>query len=128
MPPPFWDVPTDAEYAMELISQRVAAGLDVTPARKRKKSDVTESADVTSRSEKNSSSQGNSSSSVDWKKWGNRVAIGKSAVSDIKRLRPGSPVGHRLIAVFFYSLGSDLLCPSGWFTKCGLLDTLFLQG
>lgn len=111
---------------MQLISQRVAAGLDITPSRKRKKSDVTESADVASGHKKSSSSQGNSSSPVDWKKWGDRVSIGKSAISDIKRLRPGSPVGHRLRAVF--SVCSDVLYSSGWFTKRGLLDTHFLQG
>ncbi|KAK7694679.1 hypothetical protein QCA50_001867 [Cerrena zonata] len=31
--PPSWPVPTDAEYAMELISQRVARGLEVRPRR-----------------------------------------------------------------------------------------------
>jgi hypothetical protein len=32
LPPAFDDVPTDADYAMELISQRVASGLDVKPS------------------------------------------------------------------------------------------------
>src|ERR1700727_2034085 len=36
LPPPFSDVPTDADYAMELISKRITAGLPVTPARIRK--------------------------------------------------------------------------------------------
>lgn len=88
---------------MELISQRVAAGLDVTPSRKHKRSDATESADVDSSHKKGSSSQGSSSSPIDWKKWGDRVAIGKSAVSDIKRLKPGNPVSPRLRGRFFYA-------------------------
>ncbi|KJA29117.1 hypothetical protein HYPSUDRAFT_61151 [Hypholoma sublateritium FD-334 SS-4] len=102
LPPPFADVPTDAEYAMELISQRVAAGLDVTPSRKHKNPGATESADVSSSHKNGNFSQGSSSSSIDWKKWGDRVAIGKSAVNDIKRLKPGNPVvwppRHPLIA------------------------------
>lgn len=33
LPPPMLNVPTDTEYAMELISQRVAAGLEISPTR-----------------------------------------------------------------------------------------------
>lgn len=32
LPPPFAEIPTDAEYAMHLISSRVAAGQDVLPS------------------------------------------------------------------------------------------------
>ncbi|KAF8168110.1 hypothetical protein B0H34DRAFT_46392 [Crassisporium funariophilum] len=99
LPPPLDDVPTDAEYAMQLISQRVAAGLEVKPAKAMKhgkKQQTADSIDTASLAEgsrnkhKGSLSQGNEGS-IDWKKWGDRVAMGKSAVNDIKRLKPGKP-------------------------------------
>jgi hypothetical protein len=37
IPPPLFDVPTDAEYAMSIISQRVDRGEDVLPPERRKK-------------------------------------------------------------------------------------------
>ncbi|KAF9478527.1 hypothetical protein BDN70DRAFT_879870 [Pholiota conissans] len=92
LPALFADVPTDAEYAMELISQRVAAGLDTKPARSRKNhanSDSVESLDNLPNRTEGSSSQSSKVTSIDWKKWGDRVAFGKSAIGDIKRLRPG---------------------------------------
>ncbi|KIM48214.1 hypothetical protein M413DRAFT_22743 [Hebeloma cylindrosporum] len=80
VPLPFRDVPTDAEYAMELISQRG------------KKQESPDHLGMSSSAQKlqDTFSQENGSS-IDWKKWGDRVAIGKTAVTDIKRLRPGNP-------------------------------------
>jgi len=37
VPPPFFNVPTDTDYATELIAQRVAAGLDVKPSAQSKR-------------------------------------------------------------------------------------------
>jgi hypothetical protein len=34
LPPPLWNVPTDTDYAMELMAERVAKGLDVRPSSK----------------------------------------------------------------------------------------------
>ncbi|KAG8907748.1 hypothetical protein FRB99_002247 [Tulasnella sp. 403] len=31
IPPPFWDVPTDAEHAMEVMARRLATGQSITP-------------------------------------------------------------------------------------------------
>lgn len=102
MPPPFNDVPTDAEYAMELISQRVATGLQVKPNKPSKGGKKQEPSDdvgisTSAQMHKGSLSQENDSS-IDWKKWGDRVAVGKTALTDIKRLKPGKPV--RLLASF----------------------------
>ena len=75
LPPAFSDVPTDVEYAMQLISQRAAAGLDIKPV-KRDRGTIVEPF----------SEEGLSQASeipIDWKKWGNRLALGKSTVNDI---------------------------------------------
>jgi hypothetical protein len=84
---------------MELISQRVAAGLQVKPNKpskggKRKESSDDVGISTSAQMHKGSLSQENDSS-IDWKKWGDRVAVGKSVVTDIKRLRP-----VRLLASF----------------------------
>lgn len=105
LPPLFDNIPTDAEYAMELISQRVAAGLDTRPTRSQKKhlnSDSVESFDSVSKDTKGSLSSSSKDKSIDWKKWGDRVAIGKSAIGDIKRLNPGKPVST--LRILFASL------------------------
>ena len=105
IPPPFDDVPTDAEYAMELISQRVAAGLEVKPARANRNRKKQQSTDNLLRTE--TASKRKSATSVangngfDWKKWGGRVATGKSAVNDMKRLTPGKGVSD-----FFFPVAS----------------------
>lgn len=105
MPLPFNDVPTDTEYAMELISQRVAAGLQVKPNRPlkvRKKQELSDNVENSTSAQKHKGgvSQENDSS-IDWKKWGDRVAIGKFAINDIKRLRPRKPVRllHSFVAL-----------------------------
>lgn len=87
---------------MELISQRVAAGLQVKPNKPSKGGKTRELSDdvgisTSTQKHKGSLSQENNSS-IDWKKWGDRVAVGKSVVTDIKRLRPGKLV--RLLASF----------------------------
>jgi hypothetical protein len=81
---------------MELISQRVAAGLQIKPnkpSKGGKKQDPSDDVGISTPAQKHkgSLSQENDSS-IDWKKWGDRVAVGKIAVTDIKRLRPGKPV------------------------------------
>ncbi|KAJ3513821.1 hypothetical protein NLJ89_g2734 [Agrocybe chaxingu] len=98
LPPPLHDVPTDAEYAMELISQRITAGLPVEaakPSKHRKKNRSTESLpspppSAKIQAHKTSRSEG-WQPSVDWKKFGDRVASGKSAIQDLKRLKRGKP-------------------------------------
>ncbi|KAJ6621738.1 hypothetical protein B0H10DRAFT_973230 [Mycena sp. CBHHK59/15] len=87
LPPAFADVPTDAEYAMELISQRVAAGLDVIPARstRAKKNDKNEQ-EVADDIAKSDSQRQKQDKDVNWKKWGERAAIGMTWAEDGKRL------------------------------------------
>ncbi|PIL31936.1 hypothetical protein GSI_06640 [Ganoderma sinense ZZ0214-1] len=80
IPSPLSFVPSDTEYAMELVSQRVARGLPVTAKQKKPgmqslDSNVPEGED----------GQG-SSSSVDWKKVGERIASTKEMASDVKGL------------------------------------------
>ncbi|KAH7930950.1 hypothetical protein BV22DRAFT_999354 [Leucogyrophana mollusca] len=96
LPPAFADAPTDADYAMELISQRVANGLDVLPSaaqhsRDRSQSNPQSVANLSTTSfsvtqEDPPSSTAGGSSGVDWKKWGGRVALGKSWIEDGKRV------------------------------------------
>lgn len=97
MPPAFADAPTDADYAMELISQRVAAGLDVKPPRPRrsnkKKNPAAAANDPDPIKREDTHSQPDArDKSVDWKKWGERAAIGKAWAEDGKRLMTGNQV------------------------------------
>lgn len=75
---------------MELISQRVASGLDVKPTvlkkpKKPKTQIVETSGDDPIKPE-------NDGKPVDWKKWGDRAALGKAWVGDGKRLLTGGEV------------------------------------
>ncbi|KAF7320350.1 RAD21/Rec8 N-terminal domain protein [Mycena kentingensis (nom. inval.)] len=113
-PPPFNDAPTDAEYAMELISLRVAAGLDVRPRRpngeRRETRDTRDDADdtasfneassptspvPTSTSIRPSSPREQPRSGVDWKKWGSRAAMSLDLVEDTKRVFTGEGTASR---------------------------------
>lgn len=102
LPPAFGDLPTDADYAMELISQRVAAGLDVRTSTPRHDQRLYEE---TSRSASNVSLPESSTSSIrsrslappplpprrgskdgpDWAKWGQRAATGIQFANDTKK-------------------------------------------
>ena len=93
-PPLFHNVPTDAEYAMELISQRVARGLDVKPKKRRTKSGTpsqesdrfsfrTSAGDARSMRSFGSSE---SSSSGKWQKFANHVDTSKNIAKDAKKL------------------------------------------
>ncbi|KAL4243508.1 GRAM domain-containing protein 4 [Abortiporus biennis] len=77
-------VPTDAEYAMELISQRVARGLDVKPKPRRKTSES--SLNDTPGGVETTSRGSVADISVDWKKWGQRAAHTKSWTKDVKSI------------------------------------------
>ncbi|KAJ7125590.1 hypothetical protein C8R43DRAFT_710389 [Mycena crocata] len=87
LPPAFSDVPTDADYAMELISRRVAAGLDVQPARlpRAKQHDKKENSDTETDTVRRQKSQ-KKDNDVDWKKWGERAAVGMTWAEDGKRI------------------------------------------
>ncbi|KAK7064240.1 RNA cytidine acetyltransferase [Favolaschia claudopus] len=87
LPPAFSDVPTDAEYAMELISQRVAAGLPIQPVRvpKNARRDTQGSDDAATQSGDVQPQNTNRDKEIDWKKWGERAAAGASWVGDSKR-------------------------------------------
>lgn len=86
------DAPTDADYAIEIITQRIARGEEIKPPRKPRSSSARAnspneadlsailSPDTSSRSQVQSSNDG-----VDWKKWGSRVAHGKSLLSEGKQ-------------------------------------------
>ncbi|EJF66720.1 hypothetical protein DICSQDRAFT_164561 [Dichomitus squalens LYAD-421 SS1] len=79
-PSPLSIVPTDTEYAMELISQRVARGLPVKARRKR----FGRQSSKSSLFEAESALGHGSSSSVDWKKVGERIATTKEMAGDLK--------------------------------------------
>lgn len=75
---------------MELISQRVASGLDVKPtALKKPKRAKTQNLETTG---EDAIKTGTDGKPVDWKKWGDRAALGKSWADDGKRLFTGGEV------------------------------------
>ncbi|KAJ7103544.1 hypothetical protein B0H15DRAFT_812642 [Mycena belliarum] len=86
-PPAFSDVPTDAEYAMELISQRVAAGLDFRPPQssRAKRSDKMEQDDDPTATDTKPTRKPQDKD-IDWKRWGERAAVGMTWAEDGKRL------------------------------------------
>ncbi|KAJ3857779.1 hypothetical protein EV368DRAFT_29378 [Lentinula lateritia] len=106
IPPAFQDVPTDAEFAMEVISRRIAAGLDVNPSKrssqKSRPSPValseikTDDATSSSAPTTPGGSKTEKGKDVDWKKWGERAAIGKAWMVDKKLVskKPDVSVSH----------------------------------
>ena len=68
---------------MALISQRVAAGLEIKPIKR----DGLHQRGTTVESLLNENGR-TSEDLINWKRWGNRIAFGKSAVSAISGLNP----------------------------------------
>ncbi|KAJ8522580.1 hypothetical protein ONZ45_g871 [Pleurotus djamor] len=95
IPPLFVDVPTDAEFALEVITNRVATGLPIT-----KPSQAPPKTSVTSDVGESSIATLPSSARINWKKWGGRVATGKTWVGDKHRLlNPGSSSRPRIVDI-----------------------------
>ena len=68
---------------MALISQRVAAGLEIKPIKRdglHQRGTIVESL--------LNENGGASDTPINWKRWGNRIALGKSTVSAITGLNP----------------------------------------
>ncbi|KAH7883573.1 hypothetical protein F5I97DRAFT_1539034 [Phlebopus sp. FC_14] len=93
IPPPFADAPTDAEYAIELITKRVASGdYSVLPASKSDSNHSSASssainmARASNESDVTLESQSHDNGGINWRKWGARVAHGKSWINDGKQL------------------------------------------
>ncbi|EIW86737.1 hypothetical protein CONPUDRAFT_141148 [Coniophora puteana RWD-64-598 SS2] len=93
LPPAFDNVPTDADYAMDLISQRVANGLDVRPKSRARPPNPSPSPTNASTSNLPVSSHvfeqeatPRSKDGLNWQKMGTHVARGKAWVEDGKRL------------------------------------------
>ncbi|TFK57092.1 hypothetical protein OE88DRAFT_1650667 [Heliocybe sulcata] len=84
LPPPLDALPTDADYAMDLISQRVARGLDVRPSNKRHGSS-NPAVSTPSLAEQ----PGDVDNNAKWKKWGERVAHGKAWIEGGRQLLKG---------------------------------------
>ncbi|KAJ4499630.1 hypothetical protein C8R41DRAFT_915363 [Lentinula lateritia] len=94
IPPAFQDVPTDAEFAMEVISRRIAAGLDVNPSKRSSQQSrpspvalgeiKTDDATSSSAPTTPGGNKPEKGKDVDWKKWGERAAIGKAWIADKK--------------------------------------------
>ena len=84
---------------MQLISQRVAAGLEIKPIKRdrlHQRSTVAESLPEQGLKVARDLPQG-SENPIDWKKWGNRVAQGKSAVSDLSGFKFGNLVRRNAV-------------------------------
>jgi hypothetical protein len=98
LPPPFSNAPTDTDYAMELISQRVAAGLPVKPKSRKRHSRATSTSSIPEAVASGSRDLPDAKAeedSVDWKKWGERAAVGKAWADDGKRLLTKGQVSHQ---------------------------------
>lgn len=93
---------------MDLISQRVASGLDVKPTALRKlKTTKTQNIETGEEGAIKSSRDGKP---VDWKKWGDRAAIGKAWADDSKRLFTGNEVRY---CCFLFKLAGFIVGDSG---------------
>lgn len=109
---------------MQLISQRIALGLDVKPTkiqnRKRNRSQTLNSLDtLTGETNRPGHKQSQSDDkSVDWKKWSDRVAFGKSLATDGKRLLTNQRVSECLQLSRLWSL---IIIPSFLRAIYGLL-------
>lgn len=79
-------MPTDADYAMELISQRVARGLDVQPKRRtvRKSRFGHQSSSAVNETEQHE--RDDIHPTVDWKKWGERAESTKARAAHVKHI------------------------------------------
>jgi hypothetical protein len=98
------DVPTDADYAMELISQRVAAGLDVKPRPKKERKKrsgraitIDEGDSNFKQGNRNNEKHREKDNNFDWKKWGERAALVQVWADDGKRLLSGRQVCTRVL-------------------------------
>lgn len=91
LPGPLADAPTDADYAIEIITQRIARGEEIKPPRRPRSSrahaNSANEADLSAIPSPDTSfrSQVQTNDGVDWKKWGSRVAHGKSLLSEGKQ-------------------------------------------
>ncbi|KAK0208221.1 hypothetical protein DFS33DRAFT_423587 [Desarmillaria ectypa] len=95
LPPPLADIPTDADYATELISSRVASGKYIKPSKKATSKHSDAATDSFPREGHNeidpnqlSASHGKDTG-PDWKKWSERAAAGKAWAGEGKRLMKG---------------------------------------
>ncbi|KAI6162175.1 hypothetical protein EDD17DRAFT_1776980 [Pisolithus thermaeus] len=82
------DAPTDVEYAVELIGQRVASGQELLPRNKdrdRLANPDNSKPDLTL-IESSSSDRTEEIGGVNWKKWGARIAQGKSLLEENKSI------------------------------------------
>ncbi len=85
-------MPTDTEYAMDLISQRVAHGLPVRPKRRKRASRGSSEVGVLQTEEPEGRGE---SSSVDWNKWGGRITTTKEKAGELKEIfRDGQVCVH----------------------------------
>ncbi|KAF8350074.1 hypothetical protein F5887DRAFT_943646 [Amanita rubescens] len=91
LPVPLASIPTDAEFAMQVISKRVADGdeLRPAPASRRSFERSERSTDTHTPSDPRQADVGNlieSDNRIDWSKWGSRLATGKAWVHRTKQL------------------------------------------
>lgn len=71
---------------MELISRRVAAGLNVRPLPSRSRYDKKEQGSGLEEAHSDPSGAPNKSSDISWQKWADRAAVGKTWINDGRRV------------------------------------------
>ncbi|KAN0100607.1 hypothetical protein V8E55_000591 [Tylopilus felleus] len=109
----FRDAPTDADYAMELIAKRIATGQDVGIASHRNQSSRLPSNDSASSENLVPTLDGHSHDArpseddgINWKKWGERIARGKSFLEEGRQLL-SNPSGNGMTADTSHSGAED---------------------
>lgn len=88
LPVPLASVPTDAEFAIQVISKRVADGNELRPAPASRRSfERSERSMYThTPSDPQQADLGSRDNRIDWSKWGSRLATGKAWVHRTKQL------------------------------------------
>ncbi|KAL7285330.1 hypothetical protein ACG7TL_000425 [Trametes sanguinea] len=115
IPPPLSSVPTDAEYAMDLISQRVARGLPVRPKRRKVQRRHSPSLGVAIAADsEHHDDERSTSTSVNWNKWGDRLAFTKDRTGDLRNVfRDGQWKKSDGWKEFITPLAAKVVAPQG---------------
>ncbi|KAK2461925.1 hypothetical protein APHAL10511_006388 [Amanita phalloides] len=77
-PPPLAGVPTDAEFAMQMISKRVANGYELTPKKRLDEHRRDDDSTATGAQKADIGARIRPDDQVNWSKWGGRFAAGKT--------------------------------------------------
>ncbi|KAF8622483.1 hypothetical protein AX15_006999 [Amanita polypyramis BW_CC] len=126
LPPPLTSVPTDIEFAMQIISERVTDGNAPKPSSVRQRPDERSvpsysTSELVPNKKPNIGSRTQSDDRINWSKWGGRFAMGKTWASQQKHLiaarkMSGETASSSLITEDSYSYPAQLRSTTGLVT------------